>query len=148
MTMANIRYKGANGRVYDWASTNISMLGRNVVGVTSISYGSNYPIEAIYGAGQELIGMGHGNIETTGSITLKQDEIQELINIAPLGIIQDIPKFDIKVSFLATPSKFVTHTLKGVKFMNAPTSLGQGDTSYDVEVELFISWIDYGTTPV
>lgn len=145
--MSNVRFKNINGVEYSWANIIFTMLGRNPVGVRSISYSKSAPKTAVMGTGQEPVGYGYNNIEYTASISLLQSEVQKLKNIAPNGDITDLTPFDILITYNPEPTKLTTDILQNVQFNNLGVDVSQGDGEVVVELELFLTGIEFGVSP-
>lgn len=134
------------GEVYGWASIRCVILGKTVVTISNIEYSTKQEMESVFGAGEQKIGLGLGNKEHEGSITLKLEEVLELVAISPNrdGHLQDIPFFDIIVSFQPKEGgAVVTHILQSCKFMETNISAAQNDKEIEVELPLFIGNINY-----
>lgn len=135
-----------NGTAYGWSSIEINILGVAVVGVSAISYEETQEMENIYGAGSYPVARGYGNITTTGSITLHMSEVEALQAAAPNGNgrIQEIPEFDITISYLpADTASLRTHVLKNVRFSKNARAVNQNDKNIAVEIPLQISHIQW-----
>lgn len=133
-----------NGKIYDWSSITVNVLGVAVVGIQGIEYKDGQEIEGVYGAGNQVVGIGMGNVKCEGKITLLLSEVQAITKIAPNGRLQEIDPFDIIVSYNGTGgSEIITHKLRGVKFMENTVNVKQGDKVVAVEIPLFISFIEF-----
>jgi hypothetical protein len=64
-----------------------------------------------------------------------------IVAAAPNGRVQDIPEFDIVVSFTDTNLIPVVHTIRNCKFMTNKISTATGDTSIPIEMDLVPSHI-------
>lgn len=133
-----------NGEAYSWSQIILNLLGNPIVGITSISYSDEQEMEDNYGAGKFPVNRGLGNITTEASITLYMAEIEALQDAVPSGRLQDIPEFDIVVSWIPNDaSRAKTHILKNCRFMNNGREVEQGATSITTELNLKISHIDW-----
>lgn len=132
-----------NGKSYEYADIQINILGVPIVGVTSINYDDKQAMENIYGAGNRPISRGYGKFEPTASLTLLMEEIENITAVAPGGVLQAIPEFDIVVIYLDSALITRKHKLRNVRFMNNPRGSNTGDTSIPCECELIISHIEY-----
>jgi hypothetical protein len=134
------------GEVYGWSSVRCVILGKSVVTISNIEYNTTQEMESVYGVGEHKIGIGLGNKEHEGSITLKLEEVLELIAISPskYGHLQDIPFFDVIVSFQPKEGGgVVTHILENCKFKETNISVAQNDKEVEVELPLFIGNVNY-----
>jgi hypothetical protein len=130
-----------NGHAYSWADVRMNILGVTVAGIIGIKYDDEEEMEDQYGAGNRPVSRGHGNIKCTGSITLLSEEVVALENVAPNGRLQEIPEFDIPVSFLPPSGVVVTHMLKNCRFEKNSRDLKQNAKSFEVEIPLLMSHI-------
>lgn len=133
-----------NGIMYDWSCVKASIAGVALVGVTAIEYDDKQDIQKAYGAGRVPFGYGKGRIDCTGKVTLYKEEVEALQVASPTGRLQDLPLFDINVSYLPENGKIVNHVLKNVKFPNNSRKLKEGDTKNEVELDLMIMSIKWG----
>lgn len=134
-----------NGRAYDWSSITLLIGGVYIVGVTKINYSDKQDKVNRYGAGSVPIARGNGNYSATCSITIYADEVEALTKAAPGKKLQDMGAFDITVQF--TPeglTGITTHVIRNAEFTGNQRSMNQGDTAFEVELELVISHIDWG----
>lgn len=132
-----------NGTAYSWSQITFSMFNVPVAGVKSISYNDEQEMQDNFGAGNRPVSRGYGRITCTGSIGLFMEEVKALQNASPTGRLQDIPEFDMVVSWLPTGGILMTHTLKNVKFKTTPIEVNEGDMEVVVNVDLQISHIVY-----
>ena len=118
-----------NGKSYEWADITCNILGLPTIGITSIEYDVKQNMENIYAAGNSPVSRGYGKFEPTAKITLLMEEVENITAVAPNGVIQYIPEFDIIVSYLDAALVTRTHKLRKCRFMNNPRSSKTGDTS-------------------
>lgn len=67
------------GRVAGWNNVKVVMLGRQVEGITALSYKDSVEKENVYGAGGMPVGRGEGNYKAEASITLLKEEVNALL---------------------------------------------------------------------
>lgn len=132
-----------NGKAYEWADIKVNLFGVPIVGITAIEYDDKQNMTNIMGAGNRVVSRGYGSFEPTAKITLLMEEIENIMSVAPLGVIQSIPEFDITVAYLDAALATRIHKLRNVRFMNNPRTSKQGDTSIPVEIDLILSHIEY-----
>lgn len=133
-----------NGEVYGWADIKCFVNGTLVKGIKAIKYDDKQTIEKVYGSGRYPVGYGKGRIECSGSITLLKEEIVALQSVAPNGRIQDLPAFDITVTYLPENGILTTDVLKTCKFTENKREPKEGDTSISSELELMVMNIKWG----
>lgn len=132
-----------NGTAYSWADIHINILGVLVSGVDAINYEEEDEMEDNYGAGRRPVSRGYGNINATGSITLHAEEVAALQEAAPNGRIQDIPPFDIPVSYVPSSGKVVTDIIKNAQFTKNVRDVSQNDKKIPVEIPLQLSHVKW-----
>lgn len=132
-----------NGKSYENADIAVTIGGVLIAGITSINYMDEQNIEGIYGAGSRYVSFGKGQVKTEGSITLLMEEVNNIVNASVTGRLQDIPPFDIVVSFVDAQLATKTHVLKNCLFKSNKIDSKSGDTSIPVEIPLFIGNIKW-----
>ncbi|OIQ51032.1 hypothetical protein BerOc1_02977 [Pseudodesulfovibrio hydrargyri] len=137
-----------NGILYDWESVEVQLPGGVAVGITSISYSDERPVEARYGKGSVPRGYGRKNYKASGSMELDRDEA-EALRAALGGSVYDGAPFQIVVSYGNDDMPTVTDTLPAVKITKSDTSAGQEDDNagaikHDLTILAPIKW---GGTP-
>lgn len=132
-----------NGKSYEWADIIINILGQPFSGVTNIEYTLEQEMENVYGAGNKPVSRAYGNFMPTGKVTILMEEMEAIQAVAPFGVIQQIPEFDITVAYVDTALIPRVHTLKGCRFKKNERKVNQGDTSIAIETDLIIGDIKY-----
>jgi hypothetical protein len=134
-----------NGRAYDWAQLVVKIAGANrpLVGITALNYADEQTIEKNYAAGNMPFSYGMGQIDCSGSMTLQMEEVEFLQKASPSGRIQDLPVFDIVVSFLNPEKEMVTHIIKNVKLTRNSREMETGSTGITAEIPFMCSHIDW-----
>lgn len=133
-----------NGTAYAWGDITANVLGTPVAGISAIKYSDSQEIEDNYGAGRLPVSRGYGEIKTTGNVTLHMEEVVALQKTVASKRLQDIPPFDIVVSYIPTSGNVTTDILRNVQFKGNGRDAKQGDTKLNVEIELIISHIEWG----
>jgi len=154
-----------NGVAYDWASViltygaDAAMSGSNYLGtdrqiieVTSLSYGETRASQKNYGAGSYPVTKGYGNVSVEGKMTISMGELRKIINadISGFNKVQNIPDFSLAVSYKTSSSDdiTVTDTIYGCSIDSTMFDLKQNDMNIEVEVNLNPIGITYGTATV
>lgn len=131
------------GKVAGWNDVTVNVLGRDLEGVTSLSYDDEQSWENSYGAGKFPIGEEEGNYEASASMTLFSEELIGLqASLVAGGRIQDIPAFDIVVQY-EYGAKLYKDVIRNCRFKNNGRELSQGDGKILKEIELKCSHIDW-----
>ncbi len=128
-----------NGKSYEWADVVINILGVPFSGVTAIEYDQEQDMQNIMGAGNKPVSRAYGNFNPTGKVTLLMEELEAIQAVAPNGVIQAIPEFDISVYFADASLVPRVHTLKGCRFKKNNRKVAQGDTSIPCELDLIVA---------
>lgn len=136
-----------NGHQHAWADIRVNILGRTLTGITGIDYDDDEGSEFYHGAGQHVVAFGNGNITTTCKIKMYKYELDALIKSAKSkGIrnLQDVDFFDVVVTYRATrDAEETTDIVRNCKFKKIPKSAKQGDTKFEVDIDLLCSHIDW-----
>lgn len=139
-----LRMPRINGVYVGWSQVSVLISGVPVTGITAIEYDDKQTMEKIYGAGQTPIGVGYGNIECSGSITLLFEELEALRQSSVTKRLQDIAPFDIVVAYLPVGGSVVAnHVLRNCQFMENGVSTKIGDTKNERTIPLLITHIDF-----
>lgn len=132
-----------NGQAYAYADIIVNILGTPIAGITEIKYEDNQEITENFGAGRFPTSRGFGTIEATASISIDRAEFNALINAAPGKRLQNIPEFDITVSYVPDASTPVTDIIRNCRFKKGQGGAAQGDSNVVAELELAVSHIDW-----
>lgn len=132
-----------NGKSYEAADVILNIMGVSIYGIVSIEYEEMQNMENIYGAGSLPVSRGYGKIEPTAKITLKMEEVQNIMSVAPLGRLQSIPEFDISIVYIDPALTTVKHKIRNCRFKSNTRKFNMGDTSIDVELDLVVSHIEW-----
>lgn len=128
-----------NGEAYSWSQITVNILNTPIAGISAISYSDNQEMQNNYGAGNYPVTQGVGKIEFEGSMTLHKEELEALQSAVSTGRLQDIPAFDVVISFIPIGGQNIkTHTLKFCKFKNNGRELSQGDMMFEQQIDLLI----------
>lgn len=130
-----------NGQAYAWGVIKLNVLGAVIAGVTGINYKDDQDMEDNMGAGNYPVSRGYGAVKATADLTLHMEEVESLQAVAPSGRLQEIPEFDIPVSYIPKNGKIVTHILKNCRFKNNSREAKQGDMKLECKLELQVSHI-------
>jgi hypothetical protein len=134
-----------NGVRHSWASIEVQVLGRIVTGITAMSYEDKQEKANAYGKGVMPVHRSRGGkYEASSKITLHEYEVRAIQRALPRGKrIQDVPMFDITVSYLDDNDAMITDVIRNCEFTNNKREIKQGDTVIEVELELIVSHIDW-----
>ncbi len=133
-----------NGRLYDWESVEVQLPSGVAVGVTSINYSDERPVEPRYGKGSLPRGYGRKNYKASGSIELDRDEA-ELLRTNLGGSVYKGDPFMVAVSYGDDGMPTVTDILPQCKITKQDTGASQDDDNagkvkYDLAILEPIKW--------
>ncbi len=84
-------------------------------------------------------------LDPSEKLTLLREEVIPLQLKAPKGRLQDLPLFDIIVSYIPMGgSAIITDKIRNCSFQNNPRKFKEGDTSMSIDLELLPSHIEWG----
>jgi len=132
-----------NGEAYSWSTVTLNLFNQVVAGIDAINYTEEEEMENNYGHGKFPVSRSYGNVSYEGSITLHMVEVERLQSAVTSGRLQDIPEFDIQVSFLPQNGVIVNHTLRNCRFMKNERSMSQNDKKIATELTLIIGEIKW-----
>lgn len=133
------------GTLIGWNNITVNILGRDLEGITELEYDDEEEHDLAYGRGKMPIGKTKGNYKAKASITLKREEVIALQKQLPPGArLQDIPDFDIEVSY-EYQGNIYTDSIRNCSFKTNGVSIKQGDASIDQKFELQPTHINWNT---
>lgn len=132
-----------NGTEYSWSQIKLNILGNQVIGVTKITYKEEEEMEDNFGAGNRPVSRSYGKITSEASIEMYASEIEAIQQAVPTGRLQDIPEFDIVVSYQPKLGRIVNHTLHNVRFKNNGRESDTDTMAIKQELELIVSHISW-----
>ncbi len=133
-----------NGRAYTGSQIRVNVLGREVIGIIGVKYSDKQDMQNNYGQGNYAVSRGYGKITCEASLTLEMAEVEALQLVAPNGRLQEIPEFDIPVSYVDdTTLLLVSHTIKNCRFMENTRDAKMQDMSIEIELPLLVSHIKW-----
>jgi len=134
-----------NGVQPSWGSIKVNMLSRTLTGIKSIDYSDTQSKEHIMGAGNHPVARGDGNFDPQASFELLEFEKRALeASLAPGQRLQDIPPFDIVVTFQPKNQPLLrTDIIRNCQFKSNGIAVTQGDTEISHTHEMITSHIDW-----
>jgi len=134
------------GNKIGWGNVKVALFGRQVIGITAISYKKKSEKELLYGAGREPLGVGIGNNSYEGSITMYRYEVDAILAGArdknKDADLSDISTFTISVGRAMDDGGFQTDHISA-QFMESGSELKQGDKMDMVELPLLVTGITF-----
>lgn len=127
-----------------WSNVTVNLLGRDLEGITELSYTDSQKKENVYGAGKFPIGRGRGNYEAKASFTLLKEEVDALKQALPASkSIQDIAPFDIIVEYETDNGSIKKDRIRNAEFMSDGVEVKQNDNTIATKYELLVSHIEW-----
>lgn len=135
-----------NGNLYDWESVEIQLPSGVAIGITSIDYDDERPVEERYGKGSDPRGYGRKNYKASGKMELDIDEADRLV-AALGGSVYTRNSFPIVVAYApqghptiidVLPAVLITKTSSGAK----QNDDNAGQRKFDFKILEPIKWGD------
>jgi hypothetical protein len=131
------------GKMAGWNSVTVNLLGRDVEGITELSYTDSMDKENIWGAGPWPVGRGEGNYSAKVSITLYKEEIIALQrSLGPGGRLEEIAPFNIDIHYEYRGFAYKDR-IRNCEFAGSGTEVKQNDKSITYKFDLVVSHIDW-----
>jgi hypothetical protein len=132
------------GKMQGWNNVTVNLLGRDVVGITAISYTDTWEKENAKGAGRMPVGRGYKGYTAEASITLYKEEIDALKSVLPpYSRIQDIDMFDIVVEYKRSNGVIQRDRIRNAEFTNDGVEITNEDGTISIQHTLIISHIEW-----
>ena len=134
------------GDMQGWNSITANVLGRDLEGITEISYTDEQEKSNVKGAGAYPIGRSRGNYEAKCSITLLKEEVDALkLSMPPGKSIRDIAPFDVVVNYENLVGAILVDRVRNCEFKGDGVEVKQGDMTIAYKYELITSHIEWNT---
>lgn len=131
-----------NGISWSYAAITTLILGQPIAGITGVNYAEKQEISDNMGAGTFSVNRTFGGVKYEGSIKLMMEEVEALQLAAPNGRLQEIPEFNIIVSYEQN-GRVATHNLVNCRFKDNLRDSKTGDMTVEVEIALAIGQIKW-----
>ena len=133
----------AFGRMAGWNSVTLNIYGRDVEGITELSYDDTIDKELIHGAGRMPIGVGEGDYNAMMGLKLYQEEVIAIMDSLPPGVrLQDVIPVDVIVKYVYN-TRIVTDIIRNVEFKKVGKAVKTGDKTVEQTVEVICTHIDW-----
>lgn len=116
-----------NTRNYSWAECEIRLIGKVLTSVDGVAWNHKQEKEVIYGKGSKGLKVKRGNEVIDGTLSLLQDEFEQLADIAPDGKIINLEDLDVQVAFNDGRGNIVRYSILGLEFTEEPHDHKQND---------------------
>jgi hypothetical protein len=133
-----------NGKAEEHADIQVVIMGQLMTGFTSIEYTDDQDIQNVHAAGSAVNARVHGKQNPTAKISFLASTLSAFQNLVPTTRrIQEIPEFDVIVTYVDSAYVTKVHVLKNARFKNNGRKAATGDGAIIVDVDLVISNIEY-----
>jgi hypothetical protein len=117
-----------NAVAYDYENIRISVAGRELIGITSISYNASLETEKISGSGREDIDETEGHLTVEdGELELHVYEYRNLVDSLGDGFLTKRARFDITVTYAHAGEPAIVDTLERCRLKGFGKELSKGD---------------------
>lgn len=142
--MSNTTIINKFGKMKGWNAVTVNVMGRDLEGVTAISYSDKEAKENVYGAGKFPIGRSTGNYEAEAKMSLYKEEADGLrLSLGPGKRVLDIAPFDVVVHYETETGSLLKDRIRNCEFKNDGVDIKQADGTIVTEYELLVSHIEY-----
>lgn len=132
-----------NNQSYDFGQASFFMLGRQVQGITGISFSSSQEAQFNYGAGNEPQTVSRGKKTLEGTISLMAFEVVALEKAIGAGKdLLDLPLFDMTITFGNDPSQISSRLIRGIKITKYDVSIDSDNVTDTVAIEFIAGSIE------
>jgi len=132
-----------NGVEYTHSDIVLNILGFPIIGLTSIEYSNKQNIAGNYATGHLPTSVGFGSVESTATLTITKVELTNMLRLAPIGRLQNIPFFDIGVNYIPESGLFVRDRLLRCRFKGVDMSSVTNNTQIEIPLEMFVADIRF-----
>ena len=132
-----------NGKAEEHADIAIVIMGQKMTGFTGIEYMDEQDIENVYAAGANVNARVHGIVKPTCKMSFLSSTLSAFQSVAPNGRIQQIPEFDIIVTYVDPAYVTRIHILKNARFKSNGRKAATGDGAIVVDCDIVISEIQF-----
>ena len=126
-----------------WNSVILNIFGRDVEGISEVSYDDTIDKEQIYGAGKMPIGVGEGDYKAKFGLKLYQEEVIAIMDSLPPGVrLQDVAPTDVIVQYTYN-TRMYKDIIRNVEFTKVGRAVKKGDKTVEQTVEVICTHIDW-----
>lgn len=134
----------SSGKAEEQADIQVVIMGQLMLGFTSIEYSDDQDMEQVHAAGSAVQAYVYGKEKPMAKISFLSSHMSQFQNLVPVtNRIQDIPPFDVIVTYVDPAYITKVHVIKNAKFKNNGRKAATGDGAIITECDLLISHIQY-----
>jgi len=129
-----------NGQEVVWLDMSVRVFGSTVVGLRGLKYTKETEKEALYGAGNQVLGIQTGNEKLEGTLKLLKNDFDALNDAAVAAGFADITYVPYQVAVITVNYKIAygrpmrTDVLSGVSFSKFEKGMEQNAKNMEVEM--------------
>lgn len=132
-----------NGKAYEHSDIQVYTMNQMITGFTDIEYDDNRDVANGHAAGSYVSYRTHGKYNPTAKCSFLMSTLEAFQNVAPNRKIQEIPEFDIVITFIDPALITHVHVLKNCRFKNNGRKAGVGDGAIITDVEIVVADIEF-----
>ena len=136
-----MNYPLINGYRHSFASIELNVNGRRIVGFAALNYSDSVERGKVRGNHPVALGMTRGDYDAEASLTLYNEEWDELATALGDGLYDAV--FDITATFADDNAPTVTDKIIGCRFKKIGKSNSQGTDGTTVEKDLDLDHIEW-----
>ena len=125
-----------NGQNYVWGNIVLSMFGSLIIQVKKITFNEMCDSVNNYGAGNQPVSYGSGNVRYDANIELFYDQWLSILKAAPGNKFYNIGNFTTTINLDGVGVPFTSSALNNCRFLKNPFESKQGDTEIGVNVPM------------
>jgi hypothetical protein len=135
--MAQLTY---NGQEVVWLDMSVRVFGSTIVGLRGLKYTMETEKEALYGAGNQILGIQTGNQKMEGTLKVLKNDFDKLNDAAVAAGFTDITNVPYQVTVITVNYKLAygrpmrTDTLSGVSFSKFEKGMEQNAKNMEIEM--------------
>lgn len=133
-----------NGVAYTHADIIVPVFGVPLIGITAIDYSRLQEITGNHSTGHEVTSVGFGVVTNSATLTVTMEAFNALVAAAPNGDIQNIPFFNVPVTYAPEIGITRTDVLTKCRFKGPSVDSSVGNSQIEVSLELFVAKIKMG----
>lgn len=138
--MSDERRVQVNSEKCSWHSITVNLPHGEAIDITAISYDSNSPKTALYGKGKRPVGYSSGNVEQSGTMSLRREELLKWEKYEGKAI-SKIKPFPINVDYAVDDGEITNDVLKNCVITG---KTGGGAAQNDTEIVYEVAFLILG----
>ena len=137
--MTTPKYPLVNGVRYSFASIELVVAGKRILGAKEIAYTETLEPGEIRGTSSQILGRTAGDYSVEGSCTLYREEWDDLLDTLGEGYLRK--SFDVTVTYADEGAPTKTDNLVGCRIKSVEQSNSQGTDGLEVQLQLHVMYL-------